>query len=60
MKTNGRDSHGGTLCGLPGATCSSGDWRQAYADYLIQYIKFYHESGVDVTHLGFLNEPDYT
>ncbi|KAK4451830.1 glycoside hydrolase superfamily [Podospora aff. communis PSN243] len=60
MKTNGRDSHGGTLCGLPGTNCTTGDWRQAYADYLVQYIKFYHESGVDVTHLGFVNEPDYT
>ncbi|KAK0652117.1 putative cellulose hydrolase [Cercophora newfieldiana] len=59
MKTNGRDSGGGALCGVPGTNCTTGDWRQAYADYLVQYIKFYQQSGVNVTHLGFLNEPDY-
>ncbi len=26
MKTNNSDINGGTLCGVPGATCSSGDW----------------------------------
>ncbi|CAP68494.1 uncharacterized protein PODANS_7_2000 [Podospora anserina S mat+] len=38
MKTNNNDANGGTLCGVPGASCSSGDWRQAYADYLVAYI----------------------
>jgi len=33
MKTNNSDSGGGTLCGVPSATCASGDWRQAYANY---------------------------
>ncbi|KAH7110851.1 putative endo-exoxylanase [Dendryphion nanum] len=60
MKTNNNDANGGTLCGVPGASCSSGDWRQAYANYLVQYITYYKELGVDVTHLGFLNEPDLT
>ena len=60
MKTNGQDANGGTLCGVSGATCSSGDWRQAYADYLVQYVKFYQQEGINVTHLGFLNEPDMT
>jgi len=60
MKTNGRDTSGGTLCGVPGSTCSSGDWRQAYANYLVAYVKFYAAGGVNITHLGFLNEPDYT
>ncbi|KAK3941781.1 glycoside hydrolase superfamily [Diplogelasinospora grovesii] len=58
MKSNRKDSGGGFLCGVAGATCSSGDWRQAYADYLVKYIQFYQQSGVNVTHLGFLNEPD--
>ncbi|KAJ9138626.1 Glycoside hydrolase [Pleurostoma richardsiae] len=58
MKTNGRDSNGGGLCGSPGSTCSSGDWRQAYVKYLVQYMQFYKDSGVNITHLGFLNEPD--
>ncbi|KAK3295982.1 glycoside hydrolase superfamily [Chaetomium fimeti] len=60
MKTNGRDTNGGTLCGVPGAGCSSGDWRQAYADYLVAYVKFYAAAGVNVTRLGFLNEPDFS
>ncbi|KAI0148971.1 glycoside hydrolase family 30 protein [Pestalotiopsis sp. NC0098] len=60
MKTNGNDANGGSLCGVSGATCSSGDWKQAYADYLVQYVKFYAQEGVNITHLGFLNEPDLT
>ncbi|KAF1994087.1 glycoside hydrolase family 30 protein [Amniculicola lignicola CBS 123094] len=58
MKTNNNDANGGSLCGVSGATCSSGDWKQAYANYLVQYVKYYKEIGVIVTHLGFLNEPD--
>ncbi|ETS75297.1 hypothetical protein PFICI_12241 [Pestalotiopsis fici W106-1] len=60
MKTNGNDANGGSLCGVSGASCSSGDWKQAYADYLVQYVKFYEQEGVNITHLGFLNEPDLT
>ena len=58
MKTNGTDSNGGYLCGVTGTSC--GDWRQAYANYLVQYLRFYQQSGVHVTDLGFLNEPDLT
>ena len=47
------------LCGTPGHACSSGDWRQAYANFLVKYVQFYKAAGVSVTHLGFLNEPDY-
>ncbi|KAI0198892.1 putative endo-exoxylanase [Astrocystis sublimbata] len=60
MKTNGNDANGGSLCGVGGASCSSGDWRQAYADYLVQYVKYYLEANVTITHLGFLNEPELT
>ncbi|OCL05531.1 glycoside hydrolase family 30 protein [Glonium stellatum] len=60
MKTNGNDANGGSLCGVSGATCSSGDWLQAYANYLVQYVKYYQEVGVPITHLGFLNEPGLT
>ena len=60
MKTNNNENNGGTLCGVPGATCSSGDWRQAYADYLVAYIRFYLRSGVAISHLGFLNEPEFS
>lgn len=60
MKTNNNDANGGSLCGVSGATCSSGDWKQAYANYLVQYITYYKDLGVNVSHLGFLNEPDLT
>ncbi|KAG8912802.1 hypothetical protein FRC01_004889 [Tulasnella sp. 417] len=59
MKTNGNQGNGGWLCGVTGKTCSSGDWRQAYANFLVQYVKYYQQAGITITHLGFLNEPDY-
>lgn len=60
MKTNGIYNQGGTLCGLQGATCESGDWRTAYAKYLVQYAKFFAQEGIDIKTIGFTNEPDYT
>ncbi|MFI6511906.1 glycoside hydrolase [Streptosporangium sp. NPDC050855] len=51
MKDNGSDSNGGSL--LP-------EWRKAYANYLVQYAKFYAREGIRVTDLGFTNEPDLT
>ncbi|KAI1450985.1 glycoside hydrolase family 30 protein [Annulohypoxylon stygium] len=60
MKTNGNEANGGTLCGVAGTNCRSGDWRQAYADYLVQYVRYYAEAGVPVTRIGFLNEPEFT
>jgi O-glycosyl hydrolase len=60
MKTNGAETNGGYLCGTTGHTCSSGDWRQAFAKFLVEYIQDYAGAGVPVTHIGFLNEPDYT
>ncbi|NYI04141.1 glycoside hydrolase family 30 protein [Allostreptomyces psammosilenae] len=59
MKTNGTDAGGGVLCGMSGTDCPSGDWRQAYADYLTQFIRFYQQEGIEITDLGFLNEPDW-
>ena len=49
MKTNNNENNGGTLCGVPGASCSSGDWRQAYANYLLAYVDFYAQAGVNIT-----------
>lgn len=60
MKTNGDEANGGTLCGLPGASCAGGDWRRAYANYLVQYAKFYAQEGITINDIGFTNEPDYT
>ncbi|KAG5925408.1 hypothetical protein E4U42_004315 [Claviceps africana] len=57
MKTSG-DDIGGSLCGVMDSTCASGNWVNAYVDFLVQYVKFYEQSGVKVTELGFLNEPE--
>lgn len=63
MKTNGSLLNGGYICGETGSgasTCSSGDWRQAYANYLTQYAKDYASAGVPLNYIGFVNEPDFT
>lgn len=57
MKTNDDENYGGYICGITDETCKSGDWKQAYANYLVQFWKFCNQSGVTPTHLGFLNEP---
>lgn len=42
MKNNSNDADGGYLCGSPGApTCASGDWRKAYAEYLVENVELY-------------------
>jgi O-glycosyl hydrolase len=63
MKTNGQLPDGGFLCGETGSgapVCASGDWRQAYANYLTQYARFYHQAGVNLNYIGYINEPDFT
>ena len=59
MKTNDADTGGGTLCGVPGATCASGDWQQAYANYLVQYAEDYAADGLTLEYIGFENEASY-
>jgi glucosylceramidase len=60
MKTNNSADNGGQLCGSPGATaCANGyDWRAAFANYLLQYVRFYGGVGIPIQNLGFVNEPD--
>lgn len=59
MKTNGDDVNGGYICGTRNTYCKTGDWRQAYAKYLIQLLRFYkEEENITISHVGFLNEPD--
>lgn len=60
MKTNNNAANGGTLCGLSGTSCASGDWTDAYADYLVAWADFYREEGVEIDGIAFANEPDYT
>ncbi|KAJ5971466.1 uncharacterized protein N7479_001384 [Penicillium vulpinum] len=59
MKTNGDENNGGYLCGVTNTSCASGNWMQAYADYLVQWARFYKQSGIKVTNIGFLNEPGF-
>lgn len=59
MKTNDNQNEGGYVCGVTGESCSSGDWKQAYANFLVKYVQYYASVGIDITHLGFLNEPDF-
>ena len=56
MKTNDSAIHGGTVCGVQGTRCKTGDWRQAYANYLVQYAKDYAAAGVPLTYVGPENE----
>ncbi len=56
MKTNGSAINGGTVCREPGASCKSGDWRQAYASYLVRYAKDYAAAGVPLSYVGPENE----
>lgn len=60
MKTNGDEANGGTLCGLSGASCASGDWRTAHTNHLVQYARFYAQEGITINDIGFTNEPGYT
>lgn len=60
MKTNNNAANGGTLCGLTGTSCASGDWTTAYANYLVAWADFYAQEGVEIDGLAFTNEPDYT
>ena len=56
MKTNNSTSGGSALCGLSGATCSSGNWVQAYANYLKQYAADYSAAGIPLSYIGPENE----
>jgi O-glycosyl hydrolase len=56
MKTNDSVEGGGALCGVTGATCGSGSWVQAYANYLVQYAKDYSAAGDPLTYIGPENE----
>jgi O-glycosyl hydrolase len=59
MKTNNSAVQGGALCGLSGASCASGDWTEAYANYLVAWADFYGQEGIDIERIAFTNEPDW-
>ncbi|GAA4448273.1 glycoside hydrolase family 30 protein [Phytohabitans houttuyneae] len=58
MMSNGKDTGGGFLNGLPGTPQGQPDWRARYAEYLLEYVRCYRREGIEITHLGFTNEPD--
>lgn len=58
FKTDDTDINGGLICGVRGSNCTH-DWRQGYADYLVQYVKFYEEKGINISMIGAYNEPDF-
>ena len=59
MKTVGTEDNGGLICGVRGTPNCTSDWRQAYADYLVQYVREYNNLGIDISLLGAYNEPDF-
>lgn len=55
FKTTGQEAGGGYICGVRGSNCTE-DWREAYANYLIEYVKLYEQRGIKVSMLGAYNE----
>ncbi|KAK3046535.1 hypothetical protein LTR09_011990 [Extremus antarcticus] len=58
FKTTGMEAGGGFICGVRRSNCTQ-DWREAYANYLIEYVKLYQQRGINVSLLGAFNEPDF-
>jgi O-glycosyl hydrolase len=58
MKTNGSQDNGGYLCGTPGETCTNGDFRQSYADFLAAQAQAFAEQGLGLRAIDFVNEPE--
>jgi O-glycosyl hydrolase len=58
MKTNSSENNGGYLCGSRGETCSSGDSRAAYAQYLAGQASAFQSAGIPLQYIGFVNEPE--
>jgi len=55
FKTTGQEAGGGYICGVRRSNCTH-DWREAYADYLIEYVRQYQQKGISTYLLGAYNE----
>ena len=55
FKTTGSEAGGGYICGVRRSNCTY-DWREAYANYLIEYVRMYQQRGINVSLLGAYNE----
>jgi O-glycosyl hydrolase len=66
MKTNNSLVSGGVVCDGTSSTNTAtqckktgfSDCRAAYANYMVQFVKFFQHDGVPVTDLGWINEPN--
>jgi O-glycosyl hydrolase len=58
FKTNGSEDNGGYLCGVPGETCTDGDYQQSYADFLAAQAKAFAAHGLPLQAVDFVNEPE--
>ena len=58
FKMDSTNINGGLICGVRGSNCTY-DWRQGYADYLVEYVKLYEERGINISMIGAYNEPDF-
>lgn len=43
---------------MTNGTCETGDWRQAYADKIVKYLKDYRDRGINIDYVNPYNEPD--
>jgi glucosylceramidase len=55
FKNIGQEAGGGFICGVRRSNCTQ-DWREAYADYLIEYVRQYQQKGINTYLLGAYNE----
>lgn len=55
FKTTGHQAGGGYLCGVRRSNCTY-DWRESYAQYLIEYVRQYEAQGIKTSLLGAYNE----
>ena len=59
FKSTGSEAGGGYICGVRRSNCTY-DWREAYANYLIEYVRLYQQRGINVSLLGAYNEYVYS
>lgn len=58
FKTNQSLDNGGFLCGSPGESCTDGDFRTAYADWLAAEAQGFAAQGIPLEAVDFVNEPE--
>jgi len=58
MKSNDSLDDGGSLCGLPGVSCTRSGARQAYARYLARKVEILERAGIPIVAIDPVNEPE--